>query len=89
MPVTRDGRLQDVHWTYSYSLIYELSCEIASVFIVCHDVNGKVLTMRNLRGNEVEAEHILQSIGDAVITTDAVGSIPCLNLWRNLLPDGP
>ena len=79
VPVTRDGRLQDVYWTYSYSPIYELIAEIAGVLIVCHDVNGQVLVMRNLREQEVQAEHILQSIGDAVIVTTADGSITRMN----------
>lgn len=79
VPVTREGLLQDVYWTYSYSPIYELSSEIAGILIVCHDVNGQVLTMRNLRENEVQAEHILQSIGDAVIVTDSFGSITRMN----------
>ena len=75
----RDGRLQDVYWTYSYSPIYELSSEIAGVLIVCHDVNGQVLTMKRLRENEIQAEHILESIGDAVIVTDADGLITRMN----------
>ncbi len=79
VPVIRDGRLQDVHWTYSYSPIYELDAEIAGVLIVCHDVNGQVLAMRSLREQEVQAEHILQSIGDAVIVTSADGSITKMN----------
>ena len=79
VPVTRDGRLQDVYWTYSYSPIYELNAEIAGILIVCHDVNGQVLALRALREQEVQAEHILQSIGDAVIVTAADGSITRMN----------
>lgn len=79
VPVTRDGRLQDIYWTYSYSPIHELSSRIAGVLIVCHDVNGQVLALRHLREQEVQAEHILQSIGDAVIVTDADGAITRMN----------
>ncbi|MGI4757753.1 MAG: PAS domain S-box protein [Janthinobacterium lividum] len=79
VPIVRNGRLQEVYWTYSYSPIYELSSEIAGILIVCHDVNGQVLSMRNLREHEVQAEHILQSIGDAVIVTDARGLVTRMN----------
>ena len=79
VPVTRDGRLQDVYWTYSFSPIYEPNATIAGVLVVCHDVNGQIFSMRSLREQEIQAEHILQSIGDAVIVTTAEGLITRMN----------
>ena len=71
VPVLRKGRLQNVYWTYSYSPIYSSEGEVDGILIVCHDVTDEVLAARNLRESEARATRILESIGDAVIVTDA------------------
>ncbi|MFZ0663410.1 MAG: PAS domain-containing protein [Acidobacteriaceae bacterium] len=41
IPVMREGRLQDVYWTYSNSPIYAPSGEIAGILSVSHDVTAQ------------------------------------------------
>jgi PAS domain S-box-containing protein len=71
VPVIRNGRLQDIYWTYSYSPIYAAEGTVDGILIVCHDVTDEVLAVRKLRESEARATRILESIGDAVIVTDA------------------
>ena len=71
VPVLRNGRLQDIYWTYSYSPIYGPEGTVDGILIVCHDVTEEVLSARRLRESESRATRVLESIGDAVIVTDA------------------
>ncbi len=41
VPVLRNGRLQDIYWTYSYSPIYDPLGAIDGILIVCHDVHRR------------------------------------------------
>ncbi len=71
VPVMRREHVEDVYWTYSYNPIYTGTGEVAGVFIVCHDVTGEIYAKNQLIESEARAKRILQSIGDAVIVTDA------------------
>jgi PAS domain S-box-containing protein len=55
VPVIRNGRLQDIYWTYSYSPIYGSEGTIDGILIVCHDVTDEVLATRRLRESEARA----------------------------------
>ena len=55
VPVIRNGRLQDIYWTYSYSPIYGSEGTIDGILIVCHDVTDEVLANRRLRESEARA----------------------------------
>jgi PAS domain S-box-containing protein len=55
VPVIRNGRLQDIYWTYSYSPIYGSEGTIDGILIVCHDVTDEVLANRRLRESEAHA----------------------------------
>jgi PAS domain S-box-containing protein len=71
VPVIRNGRLQDIYWTYSYSPIYGPEGAVDGILIVCHDVTDEVLSSRRLLESEARATRVLESIGDAVIVTDS------------------
>jgi PAS domain S-box-containing protein len=79
VPVIRNGRLQDIFWTYSYSPIYSSTGTVDGILIVCHDVTDEVFSARRLRESEARATRILESIGDAVIVTDAQSHVIRMN----------
>jgi PAS domain S-box-containing protein len=79
VPVIRNGRLQDIYWTYSYSPIYGPEGAVDGILIVCHDVTDEVIATRKLRESEARATRILESIGDAVIVTDVDGRVIRMN----------
>jgi len=70
VPILRDGRLQDIHWTYSYNPVFASSGEVLAVLIVCQDLSRQMTAVEDLRESEARASRVLQSIGDAVIVTD-------------------
>ena len=71
VPIMRDGRMQDIRWTYSYSPIFGSSGDMAGVLVICQDITRQVNSAHELRESEARAKRVLQSIGDAVIVTDA------------------
>jgi PAS domain S-box-containing protein len=79
VPITRDGRLQDIRWTYSYSPIFSGDGDVLGILVICQDVTREATAVQNLRDSEARASRVLQSIGDAVIVTDADTRVTRMN----------
>jgi PAS domain S-box-containing protein len=78
VPLPREDGMQDFYLNYSFNPIFE-NGKIAGLFGPLHDVTGEVLAARQLRESEARATRILQSIGDAVIVTDAQACVLRMN----------
>jgi signal transduction histidine kinase len=46
VPIIRNGRLEDVYWTYGYSPVYTSSGEIAGTLVVCTETTNTILAER-------------------------------------------
>jgi PAS domain S-box-containing protein len=79
VPIVRDGRLQDIRWTYNYSPIFSPQGDVLGVLVICQDITREVTAVQSLRGSEARAMRVLQSIGDAVIVTDTQTRIMQMN----------
>jgi PAS domain S-box-containing protein len=79
VPIVRDGRLQDIRWTYNYSPIFSPEADVLGVLVICQDITREVTALQSLRESEARALRVLQSIGDAVIVTDAETRITQMN----------
>lgn len=49
VPIYRDGRLEDVYWTYSYSPVRDASGAIQGTLVTCSETTGRVLAETALR----------------------------------------
>ncbi len=49
VPILRNGRLEEVYWTYSYSPAFDDHGAIAGVLVVCTETTSRVLAARRLR----------------------------------------
>jgi len=76
IPVSRQGSVEDAYWNYNLSPVYEMDGSIIAVLVTCQEVTQAVFSERFLRASEAR---ILESIGDAVIVTDAAGRITRMN----------
>jgi len=56
IPVTRNGRREDVWWTYGYSPI-DVDGEVGGVLVVCNDVTSHVMAENDLRLINDELKH--------------------------------
>jgi len=78
VPLPTENGIRDFYLNYAFNPIYE-DGKIAGLFGPLHDVTGEVTAIRRLRESEARASRILQSIGDAVIVTDAEACITRMN----------
>jgi signal transduction histidine kinase len=46
VPIHRNGRLEDVYWTYSYSPVYTSAGQIGGTLVVCTETTNNVLANR-------------------------------------------
>lgn len=48
IPIYRNGKMEDVYWTFSYSAVYDEEDIIKGVFVTCHETTKKVEMVRRL-----------------------------------------
>jgi signal transduction histidine kinase len=49
VPIYRNGKIEDVYWTYSYSPVKNESGEVAGVLVTCTETTEKVNTLHKLK----------------------------------------
>jgi PAS domain S-box-containing protein len=52
IPIYRNGKLEDVYWTFSYSPVIDESGESAGVLVICQETTEKIIMLRNLKDQE-------------------------------------
>ena len=78
--------IEDFYLDYTYSPIFQ-DGKIAGLFGLLHNVTGEVIADRKLRQSEARGTRVLESIGDAVIVTDADAQILQMNQVAQALTD--
>ncbi len=48
IPIYRNGKIEDVYWTYSYSPVYSGKTHPAGVMVTCNETTEKVVTFQKL-----------------------------------------
>ncbi len=61
LPIYRNGKIEDVYWTFSYSPIRDDNRQIKGVLAVCNETTEKVNYSRNLRENRDELEFAIDA----------------------------
>ena len=67
VPVVRNGVMQDVYWTYSYSPIYEPAGEIVGISVVFQDDTERVLAERERDALDEELRQVFDATTDAIV----------------------
>jgi PAS domain S-box-containing protein len=78
VPIETGEGLKDHYLDYAYHAVHT-DGRVSGLYGTLHDVTDAVSAGRTLRENEARAERVLQSIGDAVIVTDADARVTKMN----------
>ena len=84
LPIETDKGTKDFYLECSVSPVLR-GGTVAGLFATMHDVTGAVTTLDRLRETETQSDRILNSIGDAVIVTDAAANVARMNPVAELL----
>ena len=60
LPIYRNGRLEDVYWTFSYGAVPGESGRIDGVLVVCQETTGAVLAQQRLAVSEARFRSIVE-----------------------------
>jgi PAS domain S-box-containing protein len=87
IPIFRNGKIEDVYWTFSYSPVKDEEGKVAGVMVICSETTQKVLNLKSLEeSNQRYIKNILQAPAAMCILTgkDFVVEIAnqrVLDLW--------
>jgi len=68
IPIYRNGKMEDVYWTFSYSPVYDESTKPIGVFITCYETSEKVKTVKTLKESQKQCEEREQELRAMVET---------------------
>lgn len=62
IPIYRNGNLEDVYWTFSYSPVHDENNAVAGVLVTCNETTEKVYALRRAEDSNLRFQnHILQA----------------------------
>jgi PAS domain S-box-containing protein len=61
IPIYRNGRLEDVYWTFSYSAVSDESGNAAGVLVTCNETTDKITVLKKLEENKDELEFAIEA----------------------------
>jgi signal transduction histidine kinase/ActR/RegA family two-component response regulator len=65
VPIFRNGRIEEVYWTYGYSPVFDDEGGVGGTLVVCTETTGQVLASRRLRSLRALAEATTLATDDA------------------------
>jgi signal transduction histidine kinase/CheY-like chemotaxis protein len=58
LPVQRNGRLEEIYWTYGYSPVFDEVGGVGGTFVVCTETTARVIAERRLRASRLLTERM-------------------------------
>lgn len=79
IPIYRNGTLEDVYWTFSYSPVKDESGNVGGVLVVCHETTEKTQAGKKIELAESRYRQLIEGLPVAVFTIDTNGFINLYN----------
>lgn len=93
IPIFRNGQMEDVYWTFSYSAVKDEDNRIVGVLVICTETTGKMHVLKEIRERE---DQLNFTIAAAELGTwdlnIATGRYTCnarLREWLGVAHEGP
>ncbi|OYU81680.1 MAG: PAS domain-containing sensor histidine kinase [Flavobacterium sp. BFFFF1] len=64
IPIFRNGKIEDVYWTFSYSPVIDEAGNVGGVFVTCNETTDKVNLIAALQKTEKSLNEALKKLGD-------------------------
>jgi len=61
IPIFRNGSIEDVYWTFSYSPVKDESGKIAGVLVTCNETTDKVITHKKLQESKDQLQFAIEA----------------------------
>lgn len=61
LPIYRNGKMEDVYWTFSYSPVNDESGKPAGIFVTCCETTKNVLTHKKIERNEERLKIVVEA----------------------------
>ena len=91
IPIYRNGKLEDVYWTFSYSPVIDESGRAAGVMVICNETTEKVKAFEDLKQREEQINFTLDAANlatwDLDPTTNRFLGNNRLKEWFGLRPE--
>ncbi len=85
VPILREGQLEDVYWTYSYSPVRDSQGTICGTLVTCTETTGRVLAEQELKSSQQRYKALFDLASDAVFIADIEGTIVEANVAATTL----
>jgi signal transduction histidine kinase/ActR/RegA family two-component response regulator len=72
VPIFRNGRMEEVYWTYGYSPVFDQAGAVAGVLVVVTETTTRVVALRRLRTMRALADRVKLSADRDELSRDAV-----------------
>jgi signal transduction histidine kinase/CheY-like chemotaxis protein len=89
VPIWRNGRIEDVYWSYTYTPVFDEHDEVGGVLVVCTETTAQVLAERRRHALDLLARRLLgcrseQDVRASVAQTvvDNPGDLLDVEVWR-------
>lgn len=79
IPIYRNGKLEDVYWTYSYSPVRDSEGNIRGTLVTCNETTEEVLGEQRLRQSEARFRSLVEQANVGFVIGDLVGNLKYLN----------
>jgi PAS domain S-box-containing protein len=79
VPIHRNGKLEDVYWTYSYSPVRDSDGNILGTLVTCSETTEEVLGERRLRQSEARFRNLVEQANVGFVIGDLSGNLTYLN----------
>ncbi len=80
VPIMRDGKLEDVYWTYGYSPVRDSDGTISGTLVVCIETTRRFLAEQRQLTSQQQYKALFELAPDAIFVADIDGRITEANL---------
>lgn len=63
IPIFRNGKIEDVYWTFSYSPVMDETGKIAGVLVTCNETTEKINILRSLKESKGDLAFAIEAAG--------------------------